>query len=61
MSPMVKSFAAIIKKDHRINGAVNNQEEYQKNTGKPHGDFFTYRGGVEVFPRHKKNVNFLET
>lgn len=60
MPPMIKCFTAIIKKDHCIDCTMNNQKEHKENAGQAHGDFFTYRGGVEVFPGHKKDVNFLE-
>ena len=36
MSVGVKHGTAVVKKDHRIDGAVNNQESDKKQTGKPH-------------------------
>ena len=45
-SPMIKCVSIIIKKNHRVNGAMNDQKNYQERTRKPHDNFFAYRRSV---------------
>jgi len=56
MTPMVKGFAAIIKEDHGIDTAMNDQKTDKKKARKAHCEFFTERGSKKMFPGHKARV-----
>ncbi len=53
---MIKGFSTIIKKDHRIDKAMNNQKTDKKKTGKPHCKFFTDRRSEKMFPGHIRMI-----
>ncbi len=56
MSPMIKGLSIIIKKYHRINCTVNDEEGYKKKAGKTHGELFADRGCKKLFPGHMQEL-----
>ena len=56
MTPVIKSFPPVIKKNHRIDKAMNNQKSDQKKARKAHREFFTKRRSEKMFPGHKEMV-----
>ena len=57
MSVGIKHHAIIFKKYHGIDGAVNNQERDQKQTGKPHRKLLANRRSKKLFKSHYAKVN----
>ena len=52
IAPVIECLPPVIKKNHCVDGAMNNQKYYQKKTGETHDELFPDRRGKEEFPGH---------
>jgi hypothetical protein len=57
MSIVIKHLTIVIKKNHGVDGAVNNKKGNQKQSGKPHRKLLAYRRSKKLFKRHFAKVN----